>query len=477
MQAWDNFLAEQEKELGAETVQKWLRSLKLLRFDACNLYLEAKDSFQTLWFEEHIRHKIQSSLVNNNQRKIKVHLSLASSAAGTASGQAAFPSGSIGIKKTKKGKEKKEEKNSSALSPPPNFLDIPELDPLMTFDNFLSFEENLLAYKLLQKLSIGSSPHFLEKQDSLRFNPIYIYGASGTGKTHLLMATAAALASQGLKVIYISAETFIDHVIKAIRAAEMSLFRQTYRSIDVLIVDDVHIFSRKTATQEEFFHTFNTLHLAGKKIILGGNCTPQELQYIEPRLVSRFEWGIVLPLENLKKNELLQILTAKAKAMKFPLSAKISEYLLENFTSSAKALMRALHALILRSHLHLSSGNSASPYLTPALAKTYLSDLLSPELQSAITSDRIIQTVADYYGIRKEDILGKSQNRESVLPRQIVMHLCREKLKMPYMKIGDIFSRDHSTVMSSIRRIQKEIEESTSETSLSYYSILKKLQP
>ncbi len=451
MQAWENFLQSQEAELGIDTVQKWLRTLKIQRFDACNLYLEAKDSFQALWFEEHIRSKAQVKLLNGNNKKIKIHLDVANSP-----------------QKVKKSKIKVKEKNPKA---PPFQLNFDDLDPHCLFQYFMLSEENNLTHKLLLEIA-GLSPQ-VHSTKLGTFNPIYIYGSAGTGKTHLLMSLAHALRAQGLRTVYVRAETFTDHVVTAIRAGEMSVFRQAYRNIDALIVDDVHVFSRKGATQEEFFHTFNTLHLEGKQIILAANCAPQELQLIEPRLVSRFEWGIVLPLKPLKNEDIRQLLTAKSQALHFALPVKIADFLIETFTSNSKALIRALEALVLR--LHLDSKNTLAS-LTPTAAKTLLNDLIEEEQKSAITSAKIIQAVAEQYGIRTEDILGKAQTRECALPRQLAMHLCRDQLKMPYMKIGDLFSRDHSTVMSSVKHIQKALDQDDRDISATWHAIIKKLQ-
>ena len=450
MQAWEQFLQQQEVELGKETVQKWLRSLKVQRFDACNLYLEAKDSFQALWFEEHIRGKAQTKLMNGNNKRIKIHLSIANTPPNP-----------------KKNSKEKTLKKSDA----PFQLIFDELDPLCLLENFIVNDENKLALKLLMEATDSTKQG---RPDSLgAFNPIYIYGGSGSGKTHLLMGAAHAFKERGLRTMYVRAEMFTSHVVYAIRSSEMSIFRQAYRNIDVLIVDDVHIFSRKGATQEEFFHTFNTLHLEGKQIILSANRAPQELQLIEPRLISRFEWGIVLPTQTLSASETKSLLAAKAKAFNFNLPPKIADFLLETFTSNPKALTKALEALILRLHLE-------SPHSTAALnivgVKLLLSDLILEEQKSAVTSTKIIRSVAEHFGIRSEDILGKAQTRECSLPRQLAMFFCRQHLKLPFMKIGDLFSRDHSTVMTGIKQIQKAIDLNDRDTVSNYQVISKKLQ-
>lgn len=451
MRAWEEFLITLEKELGIETVTKWLRPLKIIRFDACNLYLEAEDSFKATWFEEHIRHKAKTSLLNNNNKPIKIHLGLEN-------------------RKNEEIKSKKKE-----VQPLSTFsLSFDEIDEKCRFDNFVTSQSNLLAFKLLCE-SCGLDPKNLQRikksPSPLSFNPIYLFGRKGTGKSHLLMAVARNLKEAGQKVIYARAETFTEHVVNAIRAGEMQTFRKMYRNIDALLIDDIEVFSRKGATQEELFHTFNTLHVEGKQIILSASSTPQELKFIEPRLSSRFEWGIVIPLQSLGNEEMKEVLIKRAAHLNFSLPQEVQEFLLETFASNTKSLIRALEALVLRTHL-----NHATSTITAMGAKNLLSDLILEEEKSVLTPGKIIRTVAEYYGIRIDDILSKSQSRESSLPRQIAMHLCRSSLNLPFMKIGDIFARDHSTVMSSVKHIQKALEEKNQEIMGSLSTILKRLE-
>lgn len=447
MQAWEQFLDRQESLIGPETVDKWLRSLKVIRYDAANLYLLAKDSFQILWFEEHFRKQVEGEFVNNNNRPIKIHLSLTAETASK--------------------KKPKKIKQESVPVLQKFTVSFDTLDPHCTFENFAATTSHLLPYKLLL--------HLKNRSEHATYNPIYLCGASGTGKTHLLMATANALKELNLSIVYVRAETFTEHVVTAIRAGEMRLFRQSYRNADVLIVDDVHLFAKKWATQEEFFHTFNTLHMAGKQIILSANCPPNQLAEIEARLVSRFEWGIVIPIEPIQYSEAKKILEAKAKAMNCALNSKVSDFLLETFTSSTKSLCRALEALILRSHLNPDHSVTTNQISLP-YAQKQLSDLMQEEQHSALTPPKIIQQVAEFFGIRPEDILGKAQSRECVLPRHLAMYLCRTQLKLAFTKIGTVFSKDHSTVMSSVKIVQQAIENNNIDITAPLQAVLKKLK-
>ena len=261
------------------------------------------------------------------------------------------------------------------------------------------------------------------------------------------------MGEKGLRVTYARAETFTEHVVSAIRASQMEVFRQAYRNIDVLLIDNVHELAHKGATQEELFHTFNTLHTAGKSIVLASSLAPGALQFIEPRLISRFEWGIVLPLENYTPDERHQILELKCQALRFPLHSRVKEFLIETFISGSKGFIQALEALVLRTHLNHESKGFLSTSLTVPLVKHYLSDLITQEEAVKLTPQKIIQATADYYGLKPENILGSSQSREVSLPRQMAMYLCRQELKLPYKKIGDLFERDHSTVMSSVKLV------------------------
>lgn len=397
MKEWQQFLSQLEQELGAAVVQEWIP--QVVRFDAGNLYLEARDSFQLSWFEEHVRPRLKG-LVNNNQRPIKVHL-------GT----------------EKKAAEFKQAPRTLTFSP-----DL--IDPEMTLENFVPSQQNLVVYKLLSE----ASP----------FNPIYLYGPKGVGKTHLLMGAALELQKSGKKVFFVKAETFTEHVVQAIRLAQMQNFRKVYRDIDALIIDDIDIFSRKAATQEEFFHTFNTLHTMGRPILIGANVPPMQLSEVEPRLISRFEWGISLGVE---KSDIGAILEKKAALWRMPLSEEIKHFIIDKFPRDP---IMALQALTLR---------TKGAEVNQMVAERLLKDLLAKEQENAVTPERIVKAVAGHYGITSEDLLGKSQMREYALPRQVAMYLCRERLKMPFQKIGELFGRDHSTVMSSVKQVQKGIED------------------
>ncbi|NGX28534.1 MAG: Chromosomal replication initiator protein DnaA [Candidatus Anoxychlamydiales bacterium] len=429
MKAWTLFLQDLEKTIGVSTTRKWLYSLKILKFDAWNLYLEAENHFQAKWFEEHIRPIIMKGFYNENFHKIKIHLS---------------------VKNLQKPTKIKTEKPFQIVSD--------SLDTYLSFPFFIASDKNLMTLKLLKEAS----------QKGISFNPIFLFGQKGSGKTHLLQACAQLFIERNLKTFFVNAQTFTSHVVDAIRKGSMQEFRKTYRNLDVLIIDDIQILANKFATQEEFFHTFNTLHSENKTILISSNVAPNAMDNIESRLISRFEWGISLFLEKLEKKELKLVVKSQSSLLNIELDQKVEKFILENF-KSIRSIKKALKTLLLKSHLE----NSFSFDLNSV--KKHLSHLIEEENITVLNHDKIVHEVSIYFGLTTKDVLGKSQTRECTLPRQFSMYLCRELLKMPFMKIGNIFKRDHSTVMTSVKTIKKNLETKEIEIYSAFVEVTKKL--
>lgn len=437
MQAWESFLTKLQSDLGEETITKWLRPLKIIHFDAGNLYLEAETSFQIDWFEEHVRAEAKKSFINNNFRAIKIHLTCASEQP-----------------------LKNKADRSDTLSSSPLLIIKDQLLPDFTKNQFIFSEANqILSHLLTQTIT----------SKELTFNPIFLYGGSCTGKTHLLQAFAYELQKKQANVLYVRTETFTENLVRAIRNGNMLDFRKAHRNIDVLIVDDVQHLGRKTATQEEFFHTFNTLHNQGKQIILSANAPPGSLQYIEPRLISRFEWGLSLPILKLEKTDLLLMVENRCRQLDLPLAEPSRRFIIESFSANPKSIQRALDALYLRA-------SSAKRSLTPPKIQLVLKDLLEQEKKETLSPERIVSHIAEFYGISVKDILSKSQTQEFTTPRQLAMFLCRSQLKMPFMKIGDYFNRDHSTVISSVKIVEEKMQRRDKEISPALAAIQQKIQ-
>lgn len=437
MQAWEEYVLSLEQSFGKRATDEWIRTLNLIKFDACNLYLEASDTFHASWVEEHILPVAKKHLRNNNGHEIKIHLKV-------------------------RGESEKNLSRDPIIGEVPLSFSPDLLNYQQTYEQFVPGAKNRLPFQVLCKLTgFNVERGQCEEPPKETYNPIYLYGPAGSGKTHLLIAAAITLELRGFSVFYVRAETFTEHVVRAIRSGQMQKFRSAYRHIDVLIIDDVQVLSRRNATQEELFHTFNTLHTAGKQIILSSNVNPRQLEGIEERLISRFEWGITLPLEKLSEPlELLQIVKNRLQFYGFSLKKEVIDFVISSFSSPPK-ICEAIDRIALKYQLDKAETLPLETFLP------ILNELIRHDQETSLSPEKILELVADIFGIKVEDILSKSQSRENVLPRQIAMYLFRKELKMPYIKIGTFFSRDHSTVMSSIKLITKGID--SQDKDLFYY--------
>lgn len=426
MRAWEEFLLLQEKEIGVDTVNRWLRSLKILCFDACNLYLEAKNSFQVSWFEEHMRHKVGTKLVNNNGKSIRIHLT------------------SLDKSPPLYKKKPIQEEKTAYFT-----MQYGDVQPDKTFSTFLVTPENDLPFRILQEF--GGD---YDEEGRFPFNPIYLFGEESSGKTHLMQAAVHALREKKSKVLYVSSDLFTEHLVSAMRSGEMQRFRAFYRSVDALFIEDIEAFSGRGATQEEFFHTFNSLHTEGKLIVISSVYAPGELKSMEDRLVSRFEWGIAAQIHPLKQEGLRSFLQRQAELLNVRIETTALEFLIHSMSSHVKTLIHAMKVLSQR----IAYRKLSQQMLYESDLRDILKDLLEAAEHVRLTPLGIVRAVANYYSISVESILGRSQSREFVLPRQVSMYLCRHKLSLSYSHIGDVFSRDHSTVIASIRLISQKVE-------------------
>lgn len=407
LKEWTAFLETQANVVGKDAIDRWARTLKIVHFDAGNLYLEASDPFQESWFEQYLRPLIKQSLHTASGRAIRVHLTL----------QGATPE--------MKQAQKKPWKPPLELQPDPLYTTC-------TFDTYFAGETSDFNVKLFHESTLKKT-----------YNPIYIHGAANVGKTHLLMAACHLIKEQGRSVFFVKADRFTQHLVAAIRSGSMKPLRELYRKHDALVIDEIETLAGRSASQEELFHTFNSLHLAGKQIILSGTAPPSQLKEIEPRLTSRFEWGLVLSFKPLTHSELKTYLLTRKK-----LAPEIVDTLLTLFTT-IPSLNRAVDII-----------QSRAPIVpTPALLQTWLAPLLKEQQKRALTTDTILEAVASHFDIHLTDLQGKSQTQEHAAPRQIAMYLCRSQLHLPYMKIADLFSRDHSTVMTSVKLIDKRLQD------------------
>lgn len=341
------------------------------------------------------------------------------------------------------------------------------LNPKYKFDTFVVGSNNKFAHSA--SLAVAESPGII-------YNPLYLYGGAGLGKTHLMHSIGHFVleANPNTKVLYVTSEQFTNEVIESIRsgnAAAMTKLREKYRTVDVLMVDDVQFIIGKESTQEEFFHTFNVLHAAGKHIILSSDKPPKEMETLDERFRSRFEWGLLADIQAPDYETRMAILRKNAENYDKVIDDQIFQYIATNIKSNIRELEGAFNRIIAKSRIDNQSE------ITLELAEDALKDIINPDKKREITPDFIIEVVAEHFGVKAEDITSKKRNSEFVQPRQVVMYLCRKLTETSYVNIGKILGKkDHSTIMHGVKKIEDELN-INDELSNKINIITKKINP
>ena len=319
------------------------------------------------------------------------------------------------------------------------------LNPKYTFDTFVIGNGNRFAHAAA--LAVAESP-------AKAYNPFFIYGGVGLGKTHLMHAIGHFVFSQNpsAKVLYVSSEKFTNELINAIKDDKNEEFRSKYRNIDILLIDDIQFVAGKERTQEEFFHTFNALYEANKQIIISSDKPPKEIHNLEERMRSRFEWGLIADIQAPDLETRIAILRKKAQLENLTVSNEVMVFIADKIASNIRELEGALNRVIAYSSLTESE-------ITVDLAVEALKDILSMNKTKIINSTVIQGTVARYFDLKPEEFKSKKRNREISYPRQIAMYLCRTLTDMSLPKIGDEFGgRDHTTVIHAFDKIKNEVD-------------------
>ncbi len=318
------------------------------------------------------------------------------------------------------------------------------------FDSFVVGNNNKLAHAAA--LAVAESPGEV-------YNPLYLYGGPGLGKTHLIHSIGHFILEQNpeKKVLYVTSEEFTNEVIESIRsgnAASMTKLREKYRTVDVLMIDDIQFIIGKDSTQEEFFHTFNVLHSARKQIVLSSDKPPKELETLDERFRSRFEWGLIADIQPPDYETRMAILRKNAENYDKQIDEEIIKYIATNIKSNIRELEGAFNKIIAFTRLNKVD-------LTIESAEEALKDVIYPNKAREITPNLIINVVAEHFGVRPEDIVSKKRNSEFVQPRQVVMYLCRELTNVSQVNIGKILGKkDHTTVIHGVKKIEAEMQNS-----------------
>ena len=344
------------------------------------------------------------------------------------------------------------------------------LNPKYTFDTFVVGSNNKFAHAA--SLAVADKPGKI-------YNPLFLYGGVGLGKTHLMHSIAHSILSKDKtkKVLYVTSETFTVELIDAIRGINNTTindFREKYRNIDVLLIDDVQFIIGKESTQEEFFHTFNTLHGANKQIIISSDRPPKEIETLESRLRSRFEWGLIADISAPDYETRMAILRKKEETDGYKFNDDVIQFIASNVKSNIRELEGALNKLIAYSNLERKDIKE----ITVEKAEEVLRDILLPNEKREVTPELIIQTVAEHYGITMADIAGHKRNNEIVVPRQIAMYLCRKMTEASLKNIGNLLGkRDHTTIINGHNKIEAELKSNNASIKNNIDIIMKKINP
>ena len=435
--AWDVIKQEMEAALSAESFRNWFSRTHFSRMEGRTLYVQVPDRETRLWLEAEY-----TDLVLSVARKLKIDL-----------GRLMYEVRKEGnpvttmLESRIEGKSTEGEAESS-------------LNPRFTFETFVVGSSNQFAHAAAR--SVAANP-------SRSYNPLFIYGATGMGKTHLMHAIGRELMAQGtIRVIYTSAERFTNEVVTSIRLERMHQLRARYRSADVLLIDDIQIIGTKERTQEEFFHTFNELHDAQKQIVISCDSPPKGIPGLVERLRSRFEWGLLADIQPPDLETKMAILDKKAELDGVKLPEDVRTYMATKSRSNIRELEGALVKLIAYSSL------TGAPITMP-MAQQALKHMLH-EQERRITIDSIQKATAEKFGVRQAQLKEKSNAKDIVRPRQVAMYLVKELTKASLPEIGRAFgNKHHTTVIHSLRKID-ELRKSDVELNKIINSLIDSLQ-
>jgi chromosomal replication initiator protein len=428
-QLWQTALASIETKLSKPSFETWLKSTRALSYQDSNLVVGAPNEFARDWLENRYAKLISNAIQEITGSEVHVRFVIPQN-------------------------EQEEELSTRNQPAPKRPLAMDEINPYIlnakyTFDTFVIGSGNRFAHAA--SLAVAEAP-------AKAYNPLFIYGGVGLGKTHLMHAIGHYVLEHNpsAKVLYLSSEKFTNEFINAIRDNKTVDFRNKYRNIDVLLIDDIQFLAGKEQTQEEFFHTFNTLHEESKQIIISSDRPPKEIPTLEDRLRSRFEWGLITDIQPPDLETRIAILRKKAKAENLDIPNEVMVYIANQINTNIRELEGALIRVVAYSSL-------INKDMTGELATEALKDIIPSSRPKTITIHDIQMMVSQHYGLKIDDLKAKKRTRTVSFPRQIAMYLSREMTEFSLPKIGNEFGgRDHTTVLHAHDKISNLIIEDAS---------------
>ncbi len=423
---WSCVLGIIQKDLNPQSYQTWFVHTKTLSFLDNVVTVETPNSYFRDWLIDHYTEMVEEAAFRVAGNKVSVRFIVAENKPEATTQQS--------DKKTRPGGKRP---RSHGVIHPAQY----RLNPKFMFDNFVVGSGNRFAHAAA--LAVAKSP-------AKAYNPLFIYGGVGMGKTHLLQAIAHSMlgAPDELKVVYISSEKFTNQLISSIQNRNTSGFRQMYRNVDALLIDDIHFIAGKESTQEEFFHTFNVLYDAHKQIVLSSDRLPKEIPTLEQRLISRFEWGLVTDIQPPDLETRTAILRKKAEAENIAVPDDVTSFIAEKVKTNIRELEGALIRVVAYSSL-------VGERISLQLAQNILKGMLKEEKR--ITVDMVQRKVSLVFDISLSDLRSRKRSRAIAFPRQVAMYLSRMLTDYSLPQIGEYFGgRDHTTVLHACQRIGKE---------------------
>ena len=440
-QAWQSVLGQLQMEMPRASFDTWVRDTKPVSYQNGTLIIGVRNAYARDWLESRLASTVSRLLVGIMNASVAVNFVVNGNDSEIMTDEA--PSPASQPESFDSGRDRQAESSSAY-----DHYDQParpsNLNPRYIFDAYVVGSGNRLAHAAC--LAVAEKP-------ARAYNPLFLYGGVGLGKTHLLHAIGNACHTRGLNVLYVSSEEFTNDMINAIRTHTNQAFREKYRSADVLLVDDIQFIAGKESTQEEFFHTFNTLHGQDKQIIVSSDRPPKSLNTLDERLRSRFEWGLAADIQPPDLETRLAILRSKAERTGRQVPDDILESIARRVQSNIRELEGALNRI-------LAFADLSGAHLTPNLVEVALADLL-PQ-RSDVEPKKIIELVAKEWQTTVEALLGRDRSQKIAQPRQVAMYLLRKETDASLPQIGEVLGgRDHTTVMYAIEKIANDIETKT----------------
>ena len=432
-EVWRAVLGDLQMQLPRPTFETWLKPTEGVADNGDTFVVEAPTPFAVEWLERRMFHALQRTLEKVAGRPLQLHLQVKSEG--------------ISYAVDPRYEERAEPPPGVSQEANQPLFEFRSLNPRYTFESFVVGPSNRLAFSAAQ--AVAETP-------GVAYNPLFLYSGAGLGKTHLLQAVGRTCALRGMSVLYVTSEQFTNEFISAIRTRTTEEFRKRFRSVNMLLVDDVQFLSGKEQTHEGFFHTFNDLHNSGNQVVVSSDRPPRELPLMEERLRSRFEWGLIADIQPPDLETRMAILASKADEMHVGLHDAVIELIAKRVQRNVRELEGSLNRMVAYAQL-------MNVDITLDTTERILNEVTQEQSRASIDPQRILAEVAGYYGLAVDDLITRNRRRVVSVPRQVAMYLLIHEIGLPPTQVGRLLGgRDHSTVIHGAGKINGEMNEDSS---------------